>query len=260
MKQASAIHMDPADIAITDWGKAWYWALTAIFFILGVIFVAVAIFNRKKQLSIFCYLSALSCYTLSMGYFGMAADMGWIAIEVEFVRGDWTGLSESHPTRQVFWIRYLAWVIATPLVTTEIFILVSASLRVILLDSFLIFIVIATGLGGAITPTSYKWAYFFYGAIACAGIAVLFTHGYNLASAKKKPMKQMYLLCSVLTAVVWSGYALAWGLSEGANIISPDGEGLFYGILDLLTGPGFGFLVLLTARRCLCEGGDGSEE
>lgn len=77
---------------------------------------------------------------------------------------------------------------------------------------------------------------------------------------KKKPMKQMFLLCSLLTAVVWPGYALAWGLSEGANLISPDGEGLFYGILDLLTGPGFGILVLLTARRCLCDEGDGPEE
>lgn len=43
-----------------------------------------------------------------MGYFAMAADLGWIAVDVEFVRGDWSG-SDHHPTRQVFWVRYLSW-------------------------------------------------------------------------------------------------------------------------------------------------------
>lgn len=42
---------------------------------------------------------------------------------------------------------------------TELFIMVSASIEVILLDVFLVFVVIATGLAGAAIPSAYKWAY-----------------------------------------------------------------------------------------------------
>ena len=39
-------------------------------------------------------------------------------------------------------------------------------------------------------------------------------------------------------------YALCWALAEGANVISPDGEMVWYSVLDLLAGPGalYGFL------------------
>lgn len=49
--------------------------------------------------------------------------------------------------------------------------------------------------------------------------------------------------------LVWIGYGIAWGVSEGGNMISPAEEGVFYGILDLLAGPGFGLMVALTARH-----------
>jgi hypothetical protein len=42
---------------------------------------------------------------------------------------------------------------------TELFLLVSASIEVILLDVFLILIVMATGFFGAAIPSAYKWAY-----------------------------------------------------------------------------------------------------
>lgn len=34
-------------------------------------------------------------------------------------------------------------------------------------------------------------------------------------------------------------YPICWGLSEGSNTISPTSEMVFYGILDLLSGPVF---------------------
>lgn len=43
-----------------------------------------------------------------MGYFAMAADLGWIAVEVEFVREPATPRGP-RPTRQIFWIRYVSW-------------------------------------------------------------------------------------------------------------------------------------------------------
>lgn len=95
---------------------------------------------------------------------------------------------------------------------------------------------------------SLTW-YSFYGAIACGGIGyqVAFT-GTKAAAAKGEKLKRQYAQCSTLMMVVWVGYGVAWGLSEGGNVISPAREAVFYGILDLVGGPIFGTLVAMAAR------------
>ncbi|KAJ5493356.1 hypothetical protein N7539_002102 [Penicillium diatomitis] len=256
LSRAISVHVQRPDIAVTHWGQIWFWILTATFAVAGILFLAAALLTQRKSLPIFYYLSALACYVISMGYFAMAADLGWVAVEVEFVREGWHANLGSNPTRQVFWARYVSWLVATPLLMTELLLLVSASIEVILLDVFLILIVMGTGFFGAIIPSTYKWAYYFYGAIACAGIASLLAHGHRLASRHGNSMKRMYFLCSLDISILWCGYGIAWGLSEGGNVISPDGEALFYGMLDLIGGPVYGILVALTASQCLREADD----
>jgi hypothetical protein len=39
-------------------------------------------------------------------------------------------------------------------------------------------------------------------------------------------------------------YPIAWGVCEGGNLISPDSEAVFYGILDFLAKPCFGALLI----------------
>lgn len=53
-----------------------------------------------------------------------------------------------------------------------------------------------------------------------------------------------YLICGVWTIFLWALYPIAWGLSEGGNVISPDSEAVFYGILDLMAKPVFGALLI----------------
>ena len=43
-------------------------------------------------------------------------------------------------------------------------------------------------------------------------------------------------------------YPIAWGCSEGSNIISVTSEMIWYGILDVLAGPGFLFFYLWQLR------------
>lgn len=64
--------------------------------------------TRKPRLIRLCCLSALTCFVLSMGYFTMAAQLGWVPVEVEFLHHR-VSPGEPWPTRQVFWIRYIAW-------------------------------------------------------------------------------------------------------------------------------------------------------
>lgn len=43
---------------------------------------------------------------------------------------------------------------------------------------------------------------------------------------------------------LWFLYPIAWGLSEGGNVIGSDGEAIFYGVLDILAKVGFAILLL----------------
>jgi bacteriorhodopsin len=51
-------------------------------------------------------------------------------------------------------------------------------------------------------------------------------------------------MCGSLTAILWIVYPVSWGVSEGGNVIAPDSEAIFYGILDLLAKPVFGALLI----------------
>ena len=59
----------------------------------------------------------------------------------------------------------------------------------------------------------------------------------------------VYLRCGVLTLGIWFLYPIAWGLSEGGNVIHPDSEAIFYGILDVIAKPLFGFMLILGHRN-----------
>ncbi|PHH79715.1 hypothetical protein CDD80_3958 [Ophiocordyceps camponoti-rufipedis] len=97
---------------------------------------------RQKLPATICCISAISGWVMSMTYFAMAADLGWIAVEVEFARG-WTGSSDGNPTRQVYWV----------------LLLVDAPVDFILLDVFLVIVEIAAGFVGAVIPSGFKWAF-----------------------------------------------------------------------------------------------------
>jgi bacteriorhodopsin len=47
----------------------------------------------------------------------------------------------------------------------------------------------------------------------------------------------------VLTAHFLSD-PVAWGVAEGGNIIAPDSEAVFYGVLDFFAKPVFGALLI----------------
>ena len=70
-------------------------------------------------------------------------------------------------------------------------------------------------------------------------------HAYALGTDVGKT----YLICGVWTIFLWFLYPIAWGLSEGGNVIAPDSEAVFYGILDIMAKPVFGALLLWGHRN-----------
>jgi hypothetical protein len=69
------------------------------------------------------------------------------------------------------------------------------------------------------------------------------------ANALGQDVGRVFLMCGSLTAFLWILYPVAWGLCEGGNVISPDSEAAFYGVLDVLAKPVFGALLLFGHRN-----------
>ncbi|OAL70147.1 hypothetical protein A7D00_5677 [Trichophyton violaceum] len=245
--------VDNADISISHRGTVWYWAVTGIFSFSAIAFLVGSFVVRNPHVRLQYYLSALSSYILSMAYFAMAANFGWVAVEVEFPRvGQFVVIDNGteNPTRQVFWIRYAGWLLATPLLMTQLLLLINAPLKLILHEVFMVSIVMMTGLGAALIPNVYKWAYFVYGFIACAALGwTMLKSGYNHVRATTPSLKRVYLTFCIAVSTIFLLYDLAWGMNEGGNFMSPTGEAVFCGILDICGGPLYCVFLLWAAHR-----------
>jgi len=111
-------------------------------------------------------------------------------------------------------------------------------------------IVAVTLLVGALVKSTYKWGYFVFGVSALFFVAwtVIFDargQARNLGA----DINRVYTICGLWTVSLWLLYPIAWGVSEGGNVIAPDSEAIFYGILDLLAKPVFGALLLWGHRN-----------
>jgi bacteriorhodopsin len=82
---------------------------------------------------------------------------------------------------------------------------------------------------------------------ACRRTVLIFNH--SDAKFHGGPVKKVYTICGVWTIFLWFIYPIAWGLCEGGNVISPDSEAVFYGVLDILAKPVFGALLIFGHRN-----------
>lgn len=62
-------------------------------------------------------------------------------------------------------------------------------------------------------------------------------NGRNHAKALGTDVHRVYLICGVVTLAMWLLYPIAWGVCEGGNVIPPDSEAVFYGVLDVIAKP-----------------------
>jgi len=231
-----------AGIAITTHGSDWYWAVTAVMVCATFAFMGLAL-TKPRQHRVFHYITAAITLVASIAYFSMGSNLGWTPIDVEFPRA--IGSQVAGVNREIFYVRYIDWFITTPLLLMDL--LLTAALPwptvlfVILIDE----VMIVTGLVGALVRSSYKWGYFTFGCVALLYILyVLVWEARRHANTMGQDVGKAFLYCGCLTAFLWTLYPIAWGVCEGGNVITPDSEAVFYGILDLLAKPVFGALLI----------------
>jgi bacteriorhodopsin len=181
----------------------------------------------------------------------MGSNLGWTAIQVEFERGD---PKVAGNMRQIFYVRYIDWFITTPLLLADLLLTCGLPTPTILYVILANEVMVVTGLVGALVKSSYKWGksrrtashvardnvnamlgFFTFGTVAFLFVAYsVVIEGRAYARILGNDILKTYTLCGVWTIFLWFLYPVAWGLSEGGNVIASDSEAVFYGILDLL--------------------------
>ncbi|KAI0090820.1 heat shock protein 30 [Irpex rosettiformis] len=228
-----ALDLNPpnADIHISTHGSDWLWAAFSLI-TLGLLVTIFLDFTRPRGTRLFHQLAIIILATTSLAYFSMASDLGATPITTEF-----RGAGES---RQIWYVRYIQWFITFPLLLLSVLLTTGLSLSDIVTTLFFADFVVISGLVGALVHSTYKWGYFTLGVSALFYVwYVLLWHAPRTTFAAEGAFHRGYRVCSAFLAFMLLTYPISWALSEGSNVISPTSEMIWYGILDVITGPIF---------------------
>ena len=209
------------DLAITNHGSDWYWTVCAIMAVSTLVFMGLS-FTKPRTHRLFHYITAAITLVAAIAYYSMAAGLGQTQVLVEF-SGNNHQLGDV--TREFFYVRYIDWFVTTPLLLLDLLLTSGMPTPTIAITILMDEVMVVTGLVGALTPTSYKWGYWTFGTAAFLYVVYsLVFVGRTYAAALGPNPSRAFNSCGVLLIGVWFLYPIAWGLSEGGNVIHPDSE------------------------------------
>ncbi|KAI2630861.1 hypothetical protein GGR54DRAFT_173854 [Hypoxylon sp. NC1633] len=223
------------DSALSLTGSDWLWAVTAIYVVafLGLLGFC---FTAHESNRVFHYLFTIALLVGSVTYYAQASDLGWSAVS------DGPGSRSLH---QLFYARYINWVVSFPSVALALGLLSGISWTTIFTNIAITWLWVLTYLAAAYTPTSYKWGFFAFGTLAYVFLAMS-TLNESREAAGRLGISRDYVVLAAWANLLWLLYPIAFGVSDGSGIISVTGGSIFFGVLDVLMVPvlSFGFVFL----------------
>jgi len=227
---------------ITTHGSDVDWAICALHMLLFLgMLVWTYMANPRRR--VFHYIASAILFITGIYYFVMASNLGSHAVPVEFRENGILGR-----TRQIFYARWIGYFLNFTLAWFALTLLSGVGWASILFTMGLSMLWSLLFLLGALVRTSYKWGFFFLALVTyfllawqTMGVARKFSSRWSADAAKIFTMLAAYELFMMLL------YPIAWGVSEGGNKITNDGEQAFYAVLDTLSQGVFAYgLVWLT--------------
>lgn len=220
------------DFHITSHGSDWLWAAFAVMIVcfLGSLGVA---YTKGRTERIFHYLCALGVFIMSIAYFTMASDLGWAGVKAEFSHITVAHQSTRTGVRQVFYSRYVAWFLSFPCVFLNFASYVGVGWATALFTIACQWVTVLTLLIGSVIVSTYKWGYFTFACVGFLLVSYNFLFPFRRAAERNGVLRNgLTIACSSVLLLVL--YPVCWALSEGGNVIQPDSEVVFYGVLDVL--------------------------
>lgn len=263
---------------LTTGGSSWLWAVFAVF-LASFLLHALMSFMRKRaatatrgpntMMSYLPYIFTIALFAGSLAYFAQAGGLGSNAIRTS--SGSW----RRYPSYQVFWPKYAYWAVSFPAIVLALGVLTRAGWSRILFGMGLALLWVFSYYLSSQTRTSYKWGFFAMGTAAWLALAA---HTMSFLRARKnhgvdghhnngvtgtntntttttttatpanggaKTARGLILWTNFL----WMLYPIAFGLSDGGNVIGVTRAFIFFGILDILLLPLIAAASLFHARK-----------
>lgn len=225
-----ALNVNPPQGAriLSTGGSNWLWAVMAVF---ALLFLVHAAMSLKAHLGerIFSYIFTLTLFAGAIAYFAMASDLGSRAIATS------NGHLE-YGSYQIFWPKYAYWAVAFAAVVLALGLIAGTSFATILFAIGLAWLWVFSYFLSAHTATNYKWGFFAFGTVAWMALAAI-TLGKWRTGARNLGVGSHYTGIAGWVNLLWLLYPIAYGVSDGGNILSPTRGFIFFGILDLLMVP-----------------------
>jgi len=239
----------PIDITVR--GSDWLWAVFCIMAASGLV-LTVFTHMAPPGKRAFHYFSVAILFTASVAYFAMASNLGKTGVLVEFnrQRSDLYQGPAADAYRSIWYARYIDWTVTTPLLLLDLLLTTGLPTSEIFFTIFMDLVMIETGLIGALVQSRYKFGFFAFGCVAMLYVFwILIGPARSAARALGQDSHKSYIVSASILCFLWFLYPIAWGLADGGNVITPDGEMIFYGVLDVLAKPGFIAFHLFSLRN-----------
>jgi len=201
---------------------------------LGVIYAFATAVRLPKGQRVYHYVTGLVLVIGVVNYYSLAAQDG-----VKFI---YIG---HHTFRQIYFARFIDWLMATPLISLDLALLAGLPLfdLIVLIVANIGMVLLATV--ASFSRTDFKWGYygfscFFY---LCALYTIL-VPGRAAASRKSDAVGKFFTSIGVYILVVLAGYFVVGAFSEGLYMISVDMDIYLFGVLDVLSKIVFGIWLL----------------
>ncbi|KAF4335536.1 plasma membrane YRO2 [Fusarium beomiforme] len=237
-----ALDVNPqsGDARLSDAGSDWLWAVTAIYIVSFLAYFALS-FKPRNNERIFHYLFTVALFVGAITYFSIASGIAYSVVPTQ------RNLSRAL-SYQIYYAKYINWVVAFPIVLLALGLMSGVSWATILFNIFLSWIWIISYLCSAYTTTSYKWGFFGFGTFAYLMLAFQTLHP-GRTSAARLGLSRDYLMLAGWVNLLWLLYPIAYGISDGGNVVGVTGSFIFFGILDVLMIPGLAFAFMFLSKR-----------
>ncbi|DAA78163.1 TPA_exp: putative Opsin [Trichophyton benhamiae CBS 112371] len=147
--------------------------------------------------------------------------------------------------REVYWIRYVNWMLTVPLILTCLSFLSGVNGASLLVSISAALVMFVAALSSSFMDKHYQWAWF---VISCLGyLTIVYQTGFQgrrASLAKDQQARNFYTSIASFSLAVLLVYPIIWAISNNARKMSIDAEIIVFAILDILLQGVFGYWLI----------------